>query len=213
MSSRDLVRWGGLALLVGSVLAAIGIAVGSFLAPADPFGVPISYVIFVGVILILLSIPAVYAVLARAIGVLGLVGYALFFASGVMGGAGGTMLGIVGPAIMGAAPGAFNAPPPEIETFFIISSILGLVGGIIFGATIVRAGVPERYAGMLLILGALVEFVGNIFNVVPHLGDLGTVLQVLALAWMGWTLMTRHVAEMEPGLAPAEETAGARAHA
>ncbi len=54
---------------------------------------------------------------------------------------------------------------------------------------------------------------GGLFNFLPHLGDLGTVLFVLALAWMGWTLMTRHVAEMEPSRAPAEGTTGARARA
>ncbi len=213
MSSRDLVRWSGLALLVGGVLTAIGEAVVSFMAPTDPLEVPIAYIVFLGLILTLLSIPALYTVLGRAIGGLGLIGYVLFFASGVMGGAGGATLGIVGPAITGAASSPVSAPPAEIQTFFIIASILGLVGGVLFGATIVRAGVPERYAAMLLILGTLVEFAGNIFSVVPHLGDLGTVLLVLALAWMGWTLMTRHVAEMAPGMAPAEGTTGARAQA
>ncbi len=213
MSSRDLVRWGGLGLIVGGLLTAIGIAVGSFMAPADPQGVLVSAVVFLGVILLLLCIPALYAVLARSIGVLGLIGYALFFASGVLAGGGGTMMGIIGPALMRAAPSALNGPPPpEIETFFMVAGIISLVGGVLLGAAIVRAGVPERYAGMLLILGSIVGFVGGVVDV-PHLGDLGTVLTVLALGWMGWTLMTRHVAEMEPGMAPAEGTTGARAQA
>ncbi len=214
MSSRELVRWGGLALIVGGVLTAIGLAVGSFMAPADPQGVWISAIVFLGVILLLLGLPVLYTVLARAIGVLGLIGYVLFFASGVLAGAGGTMLGIIGPALMRVAPSAVNGPPPpEIQNFFMIAGILSLVGGILFGATIVRAGVPERVAGMLLILGSIVGFVGGIFDFVPHLGDLGTVLTVLAIAWMGYTVMTRHVAEMEPSRAPMEGTTGARARA
>jgi hypothetical protein len=212
MSSRELVRWGGLSLLVGGVLSAIGIAVGSFLGPADALQEPVSAIVFLGVILLLLGLPALYTVLARSIGVLGLIGYVLFFASGVLAGAGGTMLGIIGPALMRVAPGAVNGPPPpEINNFFMVAGTLGLVGGVLFGATIVRAGAPERFAGMLLILGSVVGFVGGIFDFLPHLGDLGTVLTVLALGWMGWTLMTRHVAEMEPSRAPAEGTARARA--
>lgn len=212
MSWHGIVRWGGLALLVGGLLEAIGIAVGSFQGPTDPLMGPTAIVQLVGIVLTLVSIPVLYLHLARAIRGWGLAGYVLLFSAGVLLGVGGAVLGLLGPALM-TTPGALNGPPPPvINNYFMIGGIIELIGGVVFGAAIVLARIPERYAGALLILGTIISFLGNIFPV-PHLGDLGTVLLVLALAWMGGILATRHAAEVEPSMAPADELRGARARA
>ncbi len=214
MSSRYYARWGGLAMVVGAVFAAVGGAIQSFQDPTSSLWVPSNVLQLIGAGLILVAIPALYAVLARAIGGLGLAGYVLLFAAGLFGAIGGSAIAIVIPYMAQNTPSLMTSePPPILMTYFIIAGTLQLLGGVLFGVAIVRAGVPERYAGMLLILGAIISFVGGLLNAVPHLGDLGSVLFVLALGWMGWTLMTRHVAETEPSMAPAEGTTGARARA
>jgi hypothetical protein len=215
MSSREYVRWGGMALLAGGVLAAIGFAVQSFAGPTSSLWIPTTVLALFGLVLILLGFPVLYAVLARATGGLGLVGYVLLFVSGLVAGIGATVLSLIVPYLAQNIPGFMTTAglPPVMGNYFAVAGIIRLIAGVVFGAAIVRAGTPERVAGMLLILAAIIGFAGGIFNSVPHLGDLGRVLLVLALGWMGWTLMTRHVAEMEPYRAPAEGTTGAHARA
>ncbi len=215
MSSREYIRWGGLALLVGGVIPAIGVTVQSFESPASSLWIPTILFTFFGIVLGLLGLPVLYAVLARAIGALGLVGYVLVFVSGILTVVGGTGLALVLPYMAQHIPGFMTTvpPPPVTSDFLAVGGIIRLIGGLLFGAALVRARTPERYAGMLLILGAILSYVGGIINSAPHLGDLGRVMFILALGWMGWTLMTQHVAEMEPSRAPAEGPTGAHARA
>ncbi len=211
MSWRGLVRWGGLALLVGGLLLAISIGVGSFQNPTDPLTVPLAVLDLVGIALVLVAIPVLYARLGRAIGIWGLVGYVLFFSAGLLLGTGGGVLQLLSPTLIKISPSLMSGPPPaEIGAYFMIAGILQLIGGLLLGVTIVRARAAERYAAMLLILGSIVSFVGSIFESVPHLSDLGGVLTTLAVAWFGATLLTRRAEEVEPSMAPAE---GMRARA
>jgi hypothetical protein len=215
MLSREYVRWGGLALLAGGVLAAIGLAVQAFEGPSSSLWIPITVFALFGLVLILLGFPVEYAVNARATGALGLVGYVFLFVSGLISGIGATVLSLIMPYLAQNIPGFMTTAglPPIMGNYLAAAGIIRLIGGVIFGAALVRAGTPERVAGMLLILAAILGSVGGIFTSVPHLGDLSRVLLVIALGWMGWTLMTRHVAEMEPSRAPAEGTTGAHARA
>ncbi len=215
MLSREYVRWGGLALLAGGALGAIGLAVQSLESPASSLWIPTTVFALFGLVLILLGFPVAYAVLARATGGLGLVGYVFLFVSGLISGIGATVLSLVVPYLAQNIPGFTTtaALPPVIANYFAIAGIIRLIGGVVFGAAVVRAGTPERYAGMLLILAAIIGLVGGIFTSVPHLVDLSRVLLVIALGWMGWTLMTRHVAEIEPSMASAERQTGAHARA
>ncbi len=215
MSSREFGRLAGLALVVGGVLSAIGFVVQSFAGPTSSLWVPTTVLALSGLVLILLAIPVVYAVLASAIGGLGLVGYVLLFVSGLLAGIGATVLSLIMPYLARTIPQltATTAPPQVIGTYLLVAGIIRLIAGLVFGAAILGARTPERMAGLLLILGAIISFGGGIFNSVPHLGDLGRVLFVLALAWMGWTLMTHHAAEMGPSRAPVEGSPRAHARA
>lgn len=198
VSARTLFQLAGWSLLIGGILAAIGTLVGSFNQdPANPLSSVSSLVSLVGIVLILLGVPALYARLAHAIGWLGLIGFAVLYISGLLAGIGGTLMGlIVFPVLAQVSPAFTNGPPPEsIVNFFLIAGIFNLVGGVLFGAAIVLARAVERNAAILLIIGTVVGFVGGYVDV-PHLGDLGTALLLVALAWMGVTLMMHR--EVEP---------------
>lgn len=214
MSSREYTRWGGVALVVVGVLSAIGFAVQSLENPSSSLWIPTGVLELFGIALILLGLPVLQAVLSRETGGLGLVGYVLLFVSGLIAGIGAIVLSLMLPYLAQNISGFMTtaAPPPVISNYLAVAGIIRLIGNVVFGAAVVRARTPERVAGMLQILGAIIGFVGGIAPNVSHLGDLGRVLIVLALAWMGWTLMTRHVVEMEPSRAP-EGTAGAHARA
>ncbi len=214
MSSRTLFRWGGLVMLVGSVITALSLLVQT--ANGDmggPLWVPSNIVQLVGVVLIIIGFPAFYAALARMLGGLGLIGYVLVMATGMMAGIGGAAIALVVPSFFAnlPPPSPNSAPPAGIMNYFIIAGFLQLVGGLAFGIALLRSHVLERLAGLLLIIGAVVAFVGNLLPGNSPLGNLGSVLFVLALAWMGFALMTRHVTEMETVRAPEEMGAHARA--
>ncbi len=214
MLSRESARLGGLALFAGGLLAAIGLAVQSVEVPRSSAWIPTTVLALFGLTLILLGFPVLYAFVARATGGLGLAGYVFLFASGFISGIGATVLSLIVPYLAQNVPGSVTAaPPPVMGSYLAVAGIIRLIGGVVFGAAVVRAQTPERYAGMLLILAAIIGLVGTIFNSVPLLGDMSRVLLVLALAWMGWTLMARHVIETEPSVAPTERSTGAHARA
>ncbi len=215
MLSSEYVRWGGLAMFAGGVLAAIGLGVQSFEIPRSSLWVPTTVLALFGLVLILLGFPAAYAFLARATGGMGLVGYVFLFVSGLISGIGATVLSLIVPYLAQSVPGSVTAaaPPPAMGNYLAAAGILRLIGGVVFGAALVRAWTPERYAGMLLILAAVVGLFGSLFSSVLLLGALSRVLLVVALAWMGWTLLRRNVTEMEPSRAPAERSTGAHARA
>ncbi len=198
MSGRRVFQLAGWSLLVGGLVATLGTLVNSFTTgPNDPTALPANLAVLVGVILVLLGVPALYARLYHAIGWVGLIGFALFYISGLVAGIGGSILGLYFfPTLAQVAPSFLNGPPPQnVMNFFLIGGIINLVGGVLFGGAVVVARTIERNAGILVVLGAILSFVGNFVNV-PHLGDLGTALFLVALAWMGVTLMTHR--EVEP---------------
>lgn len=198
MSARTPYRLAGFAMLVGGVLAAIAIAVGSFITDfANPLNPWVSAVEILGVILLLAGLPAFYGTFARTAGALGVVGFIFLFASGALLGIGGSVLALlVFPWLAQVAPNLVNsAPPPFIMNYFLFGGVVNLIGGLAFGAAILVTRAPERYAAILLLIGTVVSFAGQLLDNIPHLGDLGTALAVLSVAWMGYSLMTRHAVE------------------
>lgn len=212
MLARTFYRLAGLALLIGGVLSAIGSLVGSFTTDmTSSANMWSSLASIVGVILLLLGLPVLYGTFAKAAGALGLVGFVLLFTAGALLGIGGSVLGLlVIPWLAKVAPNLVNAPPTDaVQNYFLFGGVVELIGGLAFGAAILVARAPERMAAILLIIATFVSFSGQMSNV-PHLGDLGTVLLTLALAWMGVSLMTQHAVEFAPRGDP-QTAEGARA--
>lgn len=157
MSSSDLIRWGGLAAMLGGTLWVIG----TLIHASKPRGCIAEECAFrpmreSGVLdgtLMLLS------VLLFAVGAVGL----LIFVrrSGRFGRAGktGVLIGAVGAALLVIASpirALFFGGDFPLMPFFVIPGVLALiVGFLLVGIAILRAGVLPRWVAVLIIVGAL----------------------------------------------------------
>jgi hypothetical protein len=182
------IHWSGPALIGGAL--AFGLAVvlissrpviGASLSP------DVAAVLLVAAALLLLSLPAMYAVQADAAGVLGLVGHALL--------ATGLLLLVVLAATPLLHP-SVNAPIGEHPLVFVLGIALTL-GFLMTGIATFQADVFPRPAAVLL-LGATAGFFFVFFVaefLPPAAGQIGTaafgVLLALGFAWIGVALWLR----------------------
>ena len=181
------VRWSGLLLIVGAVLLGAAIVRLSF-SPVlgQQFTPGISVFLFLSSILLLFSLPGMYAKQANAAGWLGLAGYGLLQA------------GIVLIAVLGSTPLLYpavkQAPGESVPAFLLgIALTLGLL---LTGIATLRAGVFPRWSGILL-LAAMAGFLFNFFIaefLPPLAGQVGAavfgVILALSLAWIGLSIWT-----------------------
>lgn len=183
--ARIAVRVSGIVLIVGAALLGAGIVLVAF-APAvsQPFPPHISLLFLLSAILLLLSLPAMYATQAQATGWLGLSGYALL-QSGVL-----LLVLLAAPPLLYPSR---NLIPGENLVLFLLGIALAL-GLLLTGIATMRAGVCPRGAGFLL-LAATAGFFFDFFvaEYLPReVGQLGIaffgILLALALAWIGGAL-------------------------
>ena len=121
------------------------------------------------------------------------------------------------PAYVTGIMGMFSGVPSEINlgalpTLWIIQAPMYILGPLLFGIATFRARVLPRWAGALLVLGAVLIPVGA---VVPPEWQAKIMLPVgLAMAWMGFSLFSERrekVSEPVPGLiSPLPSPSGAR---
>lgn len=182
------IHWSG-PILIGAALA-LGLAVilistrpviGATLSPE------VASVLFVSAALLLLGLPAVYAVQAGASGVLGLVAHALL--------ATGLLLLVLVAATPLLHPSG-NGPIGEHRLVFGLGIALAL-GLLLTGIATFQADVLPRPAAVL-ILGAMAGFLFVFFIaefLPPAAGQIGTavfgVLLALGFAWIGVALWLR----------------------
>jgi hypothetical protein len=181
-------RWGGLALIAGALLLGAAIVRVS-LSPAvtEPFTPGVSLIFLLASVLLLISLPSLYARQAGAAGWLGLAGYVLLQA------------GITLLILLAATPLLFPAirsPVPEHPVVFGLGIALTL-GLLLTGIASLQAGVFPRWAGLLL-LAAMAGFFFNFFIaefLPPVAGKAGAalfgVLLAFALGWMGVDALLR----------------------
>jgi len=183
MSSTTLYRLSGISLLIGSVLTFIG-TIPDTVSPdsISTFNVLGSVLSLIGIMLIVLGVPGMYARQAERAGILGLIGSILTVFFVLMAGYTGNILSaFVNPFL--AAHSLLHAPSPiGIFIFFIVGSLLGLVGGTLLGIATIRAAILPRWAGMLLIAGGVLILVGNFFQ---PIGGISVLIFLAALAWLG----------------------------
>jgi uncharacterized membrane protein YecN with MAPEG domain len=177
-------RWSGILLIVGAVLLGAAIVILSLKPVMNrPFSPSIS-LLLLSAILLLLSLPAVYARQANAAGWLGLTGHALL------------QTGILLLVVMAATPilyPSLELAPGENLFVFLLGIALTL-GLLLTGIASIRAEVFPRWAGILP-LGATAGFFFDFFIaefLPPMTGQMGSaifgVLLAFALAWMGIAL-------------------------
>jgi hypothetical protein len=109
------------------------------------------------------------------------------------------------PAFVAGILGMFNSTPSEIDlgvlpTLWNISGPLYIFGPLLFGIATFRAGVLPRWAGALLVFGAMLIPVGAV--VPPEYQPKIMIPVGLALVWMGYALFSER-REKALDLAPA----------
>lgn len=180
-------HWSGMSLVLGAALLGVAIVTISLKPVMDQAISPgASLLLLLAAILLLLSLPAMYARQANAAGWLGLAGYGLLQA--------GVLVLVLAAATPLLYP-ALKTPPGENWAFFLLGIAL-TVGLLLTGIATVRAAVFPRGAGILL-LAAMAGFFFVFFVaefLPPVTGQVGSalfgILLALALAWIGVALWT-----------------------
>ena len=197
MLSSNLIRWSGLAALVGGVLFIIADVTEFFLFGDQPDSVAAatnSWVILdmfflVTIVLIFLGLVGLYAHQAEQAGILGLVAFVVALSGTAM------LFGFVWgaafilPEMAAAAPEFVDPafldadPSGALIVGVLLTFVLFALGWLLFGLTSLRARVLPRGAAVLLMIGA-VSFVVIFMLDFPG----ATVVFSAALAWMGYAL-------------------------
>ena len=197
MSSTMLYRLSGLTLLLGAVLGSIGnILTDVLYAGNDPrqYLTPVWFVVMlvtlIGELLLVLGLPGIVARQVQHAGRLGIVGFALMYIGEFLFTSYDVTALLVSPWLAQVAPLLARNGPPSLSVFFLIAGILFSLGGILLGIVTMRAEVLPRWAGLLLIIGVLLNIVDA-----PLSGTLGSVVGIisfllfaLAVGWMGYAL-------------------------
>jgi hypothetical protein len=180
-------RLSGTLLIVGAILLGIAIVTAA-LTPVmnQPLSPRISLLLLLSSILLLLSLPAMFAKQANAAGWLGLTGHGLL------------QTGILLLVVLAAPPLLYptlKLVPGENLVFFLLGIALTM-GLLLTGIATIRADVFPRWAGILL-LAATAGFFFDFFVaefLPPLAGQIGSaffgILLALALAWIGIALWT-----------------------
>ncbi len=186
MSSSDLVRWSGLAALVGGVLFVVAELLGlptlnvetfSETATTASFAVQqLAYLL--GVALVLLGLFGLYVRQSEAAGALGLIGFLVAFFGTVLIAGFIWASTFIAPFLADTAPELLDEGPPP---GFFLSAITFALGWLLFAVGTLRARIFPRAAAILLIVGAVAIVVPLPFT---------TVVFAVAVAWLGFALFT-----------------------
>ena len=176
-------RWSGLGLITGAALMAFGFALLPF-TPSGGWGPLGTAPLLLSSILLLLSLPAMYARQAAAAGWLGFTGHALLQI--------GMLLFVVALSPDLRNP-SYKPPASEgnaIDFFLAIALSLGLL---LTAIATIRAGILPRWAGILLLVGtAGFFFAFFIAELLPaSAGVVGVTLLGIptGFAWIGVALV------------------------
>ncbi len=218
MSSTTLYRASGLSLLLGALLGIIGNVVNDLVFSGnDPHQYPnglwlaTSLLGFIGSVLLVLGLPGIGARQAEKAGWLGLVGFVLTIVGGIMFTSFSAITFLVLPWLAVNAPklAAGNGPPPAVFAYVLVAGLLFAVGGVLLGIATMRAGIFPRWAGLLIIIGAVLNLVDFPLNGIISgiVNAVAFAIFALGLAWIGYALISPTSAEatLPPG---ATEAAG-----
>ncbi len=196
MYSSDLIRWSGLAAILGGTLLLISdlLSLTVFSGDLTEIATTDAYLADGGTrllagVLLLLGLVGLYARQSEASGVLGLGAFLIAFAGTTL------ILGtwwtntFVAPSLATEAPAFLEAGPTGVlGVGFTLSFALGALGWLLFGLVSLRARVYPRAAVVVLMVGAVLAF--------APLPISGVVLQV-AIAWLGLVLFSQREASAQ----------------
>src|SRR5215207_4369707 len=202
VTASSLIRWSGLAALVAGLIFA-GIqpihppdVVASVTTGAWAIITPVKTAMC---FLILLGITGIYARQVEEAGWLGLAGFLLFGLMWALTAAFQFAEGLIVPPLAADAPtfavgfeGISSGSPSEVSlgilpAVYSLTSVLYLVGGVLFGVATFRAGILPRWAGGGLAVGTVAPLVLSLL--LPHeFIRLAAVPTGIALALLGYAL-------------------------
>ena len=191
MATSNLIRWNGLASVVGGVLLIISdflelLLVGYDLGEASTtrtYAV-VTGLTLLGTVLLLVGLIGLYVGQLENAGLLGLVGFLVTFVGNVLVAGAVWEATFVVPWLAGEAPELLDEVPTGLLALgFISSYTLAGLGVILFGVATIRARVFPTAAAVLLIIGVVPVAV---WNFVPL--PLPDVLLGVAVAWLGLAL-------------------------
>lgn len=167
--------------------------------------------------LALIGIAGMYLRQVRQIGILGLVGY-LLFSVGYLAMFGVEVIGLtVIPMIAQSSPEYVNgivavatnsSSTAELGLFGVLNMVMAvgyILGGLIFGIALFRAGVLARWASGLLVVAAVATMAPLLLPMVNQ--RLFALPNAVAMMGLGWSLWREQYA---PATEPATGTTGAR---
>ncbi len=202
MSSTDLVRWSGLAALVGSVLIIATDLLnavlfqgehGAEIMTASSWFI-IQILTLVGLLIITMGLPGLYAQQAKQTGTLGFISFIVTFSGMLM--AFGLLWSepFLGSYMAEIAPDVLEAEASGVLLIGVVSTlVLFAAGWFLFGLAALRAEAWPRGATILLMVGALLFFVLQFLELPFWSVTLG-----LALAWIGYTVWSGAATEAAP---------------
>jgi hypothetical protein len=168
MSARTLFRLSGLAGILAGVLItlseifAVAVDLMNMAAmartPLSPAWVPLNLLQLFGVILLLLALVGFYVRQSAAAGGLGLVGFLVAFLGTAMFVGTGWSNAFNPPVVARTNPTLLMSfPPSPLGEATLYSAVLFAVGLLLFGITVIRAGVLPRTGGWLLVTGGVLS--------------------------------------------------------
>jgi hypothetical protein len=193
MSSSNLIRWSGLAALVGGLLLVIASIVESVLFGSQPDSaamasgswIVVEVIFIVAEVLIILGLVGLYLRQVEKAGSLGAIAFLVAFTGTVMVSGVDWSSAFMAPWLAEVAPpGVLDAEPSGVFTAgILLTFLLFAVGHFLFGLASLQAGVLPRGAAALLMAGAVLF----LFMAFLEIGFEGVVLGA-AFAWLGYGL-------------------------
>lgn len=197
MSSSTLYRLSGIALLIGGLLATIGILVEGFNENLlSPIWLPAGLLLMIGEMFFTLGLPGLYTRQAREVGIVGLIGFVLFFFSALLFGVvTSTLYTFIFPWLTQSAPKLGIDGPPALGLLFAVSGLMSLIGSLLLGVATIRAGILSRGAAILFLAASVLNIVVSFFPL-PYANSIVLALLFISLAWFGTSLLTKRNQEV-----------------
>lgn len=204
-SSSNLIRWCGLAYVVGGLSLIIQQLLHSASPEAAGAWVAVHSLGYFGLVFGLLGLVGVYACQMEQVGRLGLIGFVMaFIGNGLTVGA-AFLDSYVQPVLFVKAPDLVGFPPKDPALFagplglvVLLAALIVTIGFILFGIATVRAGVLPRWAAGLIILSSWFGLAAVFSQLVFTIGAIVFGLGNAGLGFAVWSGQGEKAGQLKP---------------